>query len=122
MDNMREVKINSLNMGCIWGDDAEGDSKTTTNINKLFMIEIELPKTLVGGALEDFVDDYGGVVYHCLVEYLIEPGVLPWVLECMRPVDPLKWNPFFHDCRFFILLLLSIYVWNLFKTLIKTIE
>lgn len=92
-DNMWKVKINALDMWVLGSDQVEGDSKAPANIDKRLL---NLLKTLVGG-LQDFVEHNCGVVDHGLVEYLVEPGILPWVLERVHPMNLVKWNsPFRH--------------------------
>lgn len=89
--NMRQVKINSLNMGVFGCDYAKGGSQTATNIDH----PRKVLKTLVG--LNDLINNYRCVVEHCCVENLIESGVLARVLKCMRSMDPVKWYSSFNN-------------------------
>ena len=64
--DMRQVKINTLNMWICGGDEANGLSQTTPNIHQL----PKLLKTFVN--LKDLLENQSSLVVHCFVENLIK--------------------------------------------------
>ena len=89
--NMRQVKINRLDMGIFGCDYAKGGSDTATNIDHTRKVL----KTIVG--LKDLTNSYRCMVEHCCDENLIESGVLARILKCMRSMDPVEWYSSFNN-------------------------
>lgn len=92
--DMRQVKINTLNMWICGGDEANGLSQTTPNIHQL----PKLLKTFVN--LKDLLENQSSLVVHCFVENLIKSWVHAWILESMHFMDPVKGNSSFKNCTF----------------------
>ena len=90
--NMRQVKINALDIGVSSSDQVNGNSQTTTNIHQL----PKLLKTFV--RLKDLLDDNSSVVEHCCVKHLIKSGVQVCMLEEMRAISPIEWNSSLKNC------------------------
>ena len=89
--NMRQVKINSLDVGVFGCDYVKGSSDTTTYIDHMRKVL----KTLVG--LKDLTNSYLCMAEHCCVENLIESGVLARILKCMTSMDPVEWYSSFNN-------------------------
>jgi len=94
LNDMRQVEIDTLKGWILGGYDPKSVAKTSTHINKL----LDLAETLV--LSQDILDDVSGLVVHCFVEDLIEPGVYCWVLKCMHSMHLVEWDPSLHHCFF----------------------
>ena len=69
LDNMRQVKIDTLNVRVFRSDQAKGDPQTTTNIHKC----VNAFKAIIG--FQDLLNNDSAKVYHCLIQNKIEPCV-----------------------------------------------
>ena len=93
-DDMRQVKVDALDMRVSRSDLAKSHSKATANINKF----LKVLKTLV--EIKNLLDNNGGVVEHCCVEHLVKPGVQTWILKGMCAIHPVKWDSSFQNSTF----------------------
>ena len=94
LNNMRQIKINPLNMWKLGSNSFEGDTKTATNIHQLLHV-LKSPVNLY-----DVFDDNCTMIIHSFVENLIEPGVQPRILKRVRSMDSIKWNSSFKNSIF----------------------
>ena len=92
--DMRQVKIDTLDMRVFGSDQVNIDPKTTSNIHKpLYAL-----KTFV--AFKNLLHNYTAVIDHCCIKNLIEPWVQACILKCMRAMNPVECNTPFLNCIF----------------------
>lgn len=89
--NMRQVEIDTLNLGILGDYCFYSVSHATTNVNHRFQVL----KTTV--YLKHIFLDYSSLVVHSCVENLVEPRVQASVLKGVYSMDPVKCNSSFKN-------------------------